>query len=165
MYIRECFHCLHQIFKAGSGSASVTQEVKARKGFLFNGTYDNELNFHNPLKINVFDTPGFADADLNNLRKNKLLIGTSLKMNIHLVLFVQALILNPKLNSKVYLKFTIAPEKAKFRLVPYGTIYIRISAIWHTSILNSYIDLKNPKISSLSLKRLRRDLMQMSRIC
>ena len=67
-------------FSAGESSSSVTQSVKARSGLLFGGLYDKELGLTKPLKINVFDTPGFADADIGNIRKNKLLIGTSIRL-------------------------------------------------------------------------------------
>ena len=42
------------------------------------------------MDINIFDTPGFADADINNVRKNKLLIASSLKNDIHMVIFLTA---------------------------------------------------------------------------
>ena len=59
---------------------------------------DKELGLSKALKINVFDTPGFADADISNIRKNKLLIGTSLKYNIHLVIFLTA---NPRFDQNL----------------------------------------------------------------
>jgi len=59
---------------------------------------DNELGLTKSMKINVFDTPGFADADVNNIRKNKLLIGTSLKYNINLVIFLTS---NPRFDQNL----------------------------------------------------------------
>ena len=55
---------------------SVTENVFAQSGFLFGGLYDEELGLSSSMKINVFDTPGFADADIDNIRKNKLLIAS-----------------------------------------------------------------------------------------
>ena len=43
----------------------------AGTGLLFGGLYDKELGLSKPTKINVFDTPGFADANIENVRKNK----------------------------------------------------------------------------------------------
>ena len=45
------------------------------------------------MKINIFDTPGFADSDIDQLRKNKLLIATSLRKDIHVVIFLTS---NPR---------------------------------------------------------------------
>ena len=52
----------------------MTQNVYAQTGFLFGGLYDKELGLRKPLKVNIFDTPGFADVDIDNIRKNKILI-------------------------------------------------------------------------------------------
>ena len=75
-------------FPAKATDSSVTQNIHAAKGLLFGGLYDDELGLDEPMKVNVFDTPGFSDAQLGNLQKNKLLIATALKYNIHMVVFV-----------------------------------------------------------------------------
>ena len=38
-------------------------QILAHNGILFGGRYDRQLGLDEPLKINVFDTPGFADSD------------------------------------------------------------------------------------------------------
>ena len=45
----------------------MTQNVYAQTGFLFGGLYDKELGLRKPLKVNIFDTPGFADVDIDNI--------------------------------------------------------------------------------------------------
>ena len=48
------------------------------------------MNFCIPIKINVFDTPGFADSNVEQIRQNKLLIASSLRKDIHAVIFLTA---------------------------------------------------------------------------
>ena len=64
---------------------SVTQNVYAANGKLFGGLYDRELGLSKSLSINVFDTPGFADSNIDNVRKNKLLIASAIKNDIHMI--------------------------------------------------------------------------------
>ena len=68
---------------------SVTQVIRGQQGTLFDGHFDELLGLEEPMKINVFDTPGFLDANINNIEKNKLLIATTLKFDIDVVLFIQ----------------------------------------------------------------------------
>ena len=77
-------------FAAKATGDSVTQNVYAASGKLFGGYYDKELGLDRPVTVNVFDTPGFADADIQKIKKNKLLIASSLKNDIDMVrLFIQ----------------------------------------------------------------------------
>ena len=66
----------------------MTQNVKVATGELFGGLYDRELGLDKSVTINVFDTPGFADANIDNIRKNKLLIASSLKNDIDMVIYL-----------------------------------------------------------------------------
>jgi predicted GTPase len=75
-------------FSAKDTSKSVTQNVKANSGNLFGGLYNKELGVPENVKINVFDTPGFSDANIENIVKNKLLIASSLKNDIHMIIFL-----------------------------------------------------------------------------
>ena len=45
-------------------------------------------NKKNEFKVNVFDTPGFADSDPENIKKNKLLIASAIKNDIHMIIFL-----------------------------------------------------------------------------
>jgi hypothetical protein len=45
----------------------VTRNIQAHKGTLFGGKYDKQLGLEESLRINVFDTPGFADSDIEKL--------------------------------------------------------------------------------------------------
>ena len=44
-------------------------QILAHNGILFGGRYDRQLGLDEPLKINVFDTPGFADSDADLVSK------------------------------------------------------------------------------------------------
>ena len=72
----------------GDKFLSVTQNVYAQNGKLFGGLYDKELGLTKSLSINVFDTPGFSDANIENIRKNKLLIASAIKHQIHMIIFL-----------------------------------------------------------------------------
>jgi len=75
-------------FPAKESQASHTQNIYAQTGTLFGGYYDKELGLSEPLKVNVFDTPGFADSDPENIKKNKLLIASAIKNDIHMIIFL-----------------------------------------------------------------------------
>ena len=83
----------------------MTQHVSAQTGKLFGGYYDNQLGISESIDINVFDTPGFDDANIENIAKNKLLIANSLQEDIHLVIYLSAL---PRFDAKQqgYLKIS-----------------------------------------------------------
>jgi len=59
------------------------------------------------MKINVFDTPGFSDTSIDNIRKNKLLIASSLKNNIHMIIFVSP---NPRFDNNNQLSLQMINE-------------------------------------------------------
>merc|ERR1719284_2048184 len=75
-------------FKSKATQASVTSDIKGQTGILFGGHYDKELGLSKPQRINVYDTPGFDDSDKSQLEKNKLLISTTLKYDIDVVLLI-----------------------------------------------------------------------------
>ena len=72
-------------------SFSVTQNVSAQTGKLFGGYYDNDIGLSESIDINVFDTPGFDDANVANIEKNKVLIANSLQEDIHMVIYLSSL--------------------------------------------------------------------------
>ena len=59
------------------------------------------------MKINVFDTPGFSDAEITNIRKNKLLIASSLKNNIDMIVFISP---NPRFDQNNQLSLEMLNE-------------------------------------------------------
>ena len=73
--------------------------------FLFDIWYFVGLS--EPMKINVFDTPGFADAEITNIRKNKLLIASSLKNNIDMIIFLSP---NPRFDQNNQLSLEMLNE-------------------------------------------------------
>lgn len=60
-------------FGAKGGHGSFTQNIHAASGILFGGLYDKELGLKYPMKINVFDTPGFSDSDPKSYGSNSIL--------------------------------------------------------------------------------------------
>ena len=48
-------------------------------------TFENE---YIEFQVNVFDTPGFADSDPENIKKNKLLIASAITNDIHMIIFL-----------------------------------------------------------------------------
>ena len=71
---------------------SVTQNVSAQTGKLFGGYYDSEMGLPDgdSIDINVFDTPGFDDANVFNIERNKVLIANSLQEDIHMVIYLSS---------------------------------------------------------------------------
>jgi len=102
-------------FPAKATDGSVTQNVFAQTGNLFGGLYDKELGLTKSLKINVFDTPGFADANIENVRKNKLLIASSLKNDIHMVIFLTS---GPRLDADNQLALQMLNEWTAGKIWP-----------------------------------------------
>merc|ERR1712136_278624 len=75
-------------FSAKESSVSHTQNIYAHTGRLFGGYYDKELGLSEPKKVNVFDPPGFAAFNPDNIKKNKLLIASAIKNDIHMIIFL-----------------------------------------------------------------------------
>ena len=86
---------------------SMTENVYAQTGTLFGGRYDADLGLNSSIKINVFDTPGFSDTNVDNIRKNKFLIASSLKNNIHMIIFVSP---NPRFDNNNQLSLQMINE-------------------------------------------------------
>jgi len=59
-------------FSSRASQESVTQVISATTGTLFNGMYDEELGLTEPMKINVYDTPGFDDANIGECLWTKI---------------------------------------------------------------------------------------------
>merc|ERR1712227_1002509 len=76
------------LFTVRGGQGSQTQSLAVGSGTLFGGRYDRELGLKESIKINVFDTPGFMDTNIDNLRKNKLLIATAIKKEIDMLVIM-----------------------------------------------------------------------------
>jgi len=76
------------LFTVRGGQGSQTQSLAVGSGTLFGGRYDRELGLEKSIKINVFDTPGFMDSNIDNVRKNKLLIATAIKKEIDMLIIM-----------------------------------------------------------------------------
>merc|ERR1712227_1164591 len=76
------------LFTVRGGQGSQTQSLAVGSGALFGGRYDRELGLEKSIKINVFDTPGFMDSNIDNVRKNKLLIATAIKKEIDMLIIM-----------------------------------------------------------------------------
>merc|ERR1712130_11740 len=84
----------------------VTRNVYAQNGKLFGGLYDKELGLTKSLSINVFDTPGFSDANIENIRKNKLLISSAIKHQIHMIIYL----VGPRFDANIQLSLQMLNE-------------------------------------------------------
>ena len=73
--------------------------------------FDEELGLSESIKINVYDTPGFDDANIENIQKNKLLIATTLKYDIDVIIYITT-------DARFKETNQVWPSKPKFKIWP-----------------------------------------------